>query len=121
MPRSRSLSRFCRRSCSYELLVSLIYLCVEKIGDDRLSAQEMKRRNPSWLAKVAICAALLLCVRVAPAQDTGDTDEKGAAKLRVIHTKHYEIHTDLDTALVVELSERMDVMYEQYVAAMSEF
>ncbi len=71
---------------------------------------------------------LLLCVRIVPAQnaggaggDAGATDESVAAKLRVIHTKHYEIHTDLDTALVVELSERMDVMYDQYVAAMSEF
>src|SRR5271170_8141727 len=84
----------------------------------------MKRRNQSWLmglGEIAACAVLLLCVRVAPAQDAGATDAAVAAKLRVVHTRHYEIHTDLDNALVEELSERMDVMYDQYVAAMSEF
>src|SRR5271154_4777645 len=85
-PSSRSLSRFCRRSCSYELLDSLIYLCVEKIGDDRLSAQEMKRRNKSRLVIVLAafaCAAIMLCVQAASAQDTPEP------KLRLVHTKHY--------------------------------
>jgi hypothetical protein len=97
---------------------------VEKIGDDRLSAQEMKRRNQSWLsgmAGIAVCAALLLCLRPVQAQDVDGPDQTVAAKLRVIHTRHYDIHTDLEPALVAELAERMDVMYDQYVSAMSEF
>jgi hypothetical protein len=91
---------------------------MEKIGDDRLSAQEMKRRNKSRLTSIALCAALLFFTQAAWAQDAPDVPEP---TLRLIHTKHYDIHTDLDPVLVADLSQRMDVMYEQYVSAMSQF
>ena len=37
-----------------------------------------------------------------------------AADLSIIHSQHYEIHTDLDPAFAAELAHRMDVMYEEY-------
>jgi hypothetical protein len=44
-----------------------------------------------------------------------------AADLRVIHTQHYEIHTDLDAAFATELAHRMDVMYEEYEKRLKDF
>jgi len=41
--------------------------------------------------------------------------------LRLIHTHHYDIHTDMDESLVNDLSARMDVMYDQYVKTFSDF
>lgn len=41
--------------------------------------------------------------------------------LREIKTRHYEIHTDLEPGLVVDLSNRMDTMYEEYARRLSEF
>jgi hypothetical protein len=46
------------------------------------------------------------------------TDDRG---LRIINTKHYELHTDLDNPLAYEMARRMDVMYEEYEKRMSEF
>jgi Protein of unknown function (DUF1570) len=44
-----------------------------------------------------------------------------AADLRIIHTKHYEIHTDLEATFAAELAHRMDVMYEEYEKRMKDF
>jgi hypothetical protein len=44
-----------------------------------------------------------------------------AADLRVIHTKHYEIHTDIESAFATELAHRMDVMYEEYEKRLKDF
>ena len=41
--------------------------------------------------------------------------------LRIVETRHYEIHTDLDDELVDDLGRRMDAMYEEYVRRLSEF
>jgi hypothetical protein len=41
--------------------------------------------------------------------------------LRLVHTKHYDIHTDMDEALVTDLSTRMDSMYDQYLKTFSDF
>jgi hypothetical protein len=42
-------------------------------------------------------------------------------KLRIVKTRHYELHTDLDPGLVVDLTKRMDSMYEEYSRRLSEF
>jgi hypothetical protein len=44
-----------------------------------------------------------------------------APPLRVVHSRHYDIHTDMDQPLIDDLSSRMDSMYEQYVKTFSEF
>ena len=41
--------------------------------------------------------------------------------LRLVHTRHYDIHADMDEALVTDLSTRMDSMYDQYVKTFSDF
>src|SRR5690242_7487363 len=44
-----------------------------------------------------------------------------APNLRVITTRHYEMHTDLSDELVRDFAERMDAMYEEYARRLSEF
>jgi hypothetical protein len=41
--------------------------------------------------------------------------------LRIVHTRHYDIHTDMDQSLVTDLSQRMDAMFDQYGKAFPEF
>ncbi|HSV12807.1 MAG TPA: DUF1570 domain-containing protein, partial [Tepidisphaeraceae bacterium] len=41
--------------------------------------------------------------------------------MRLVKTRHYEIHTDLDAALVTDLANRMDVMYDEYTQRLREF
>jgi hypothetical protein len=45
----------------------------------------------------------------------------GQAELRVVRSKHYLIHSDLDDALLFELGSRMDAMYDEYSRRMSDF
>ena len=47
--------------------------------------------------------------------------EASQSHLRIINTRHYEIHTDLDDALVDDLATRMDAMYEEYTRRLKEF
>jgi hypothetical protein len=44
-----------------------------------------------------------------------------APNLRVIRTRHYEMHTDLPDELVKDFAGRMDVMYDEYARRLSEF
>ena len=41
--------------------------------------------------------------------------------MRVIPTRHYLIHTDLDDNLATDLAQRMDAMYDQYAQRLSTF
>jgi hypothetical protein len=63
----------------------------------------------------SIAASLLL------AADRPNPAKLDDASLRLVHTQHYDIHTDMDESLVTDLSNRMDVMYDQYQKTFSEF
>jgi hypothetical protein len=41
--------------------------------------------------------------------------------MRAVRTKHYDIRTDLEPALVSDLSTRMDTMYDEYCRRLSDF
>lgn len=43
------------------------------------------------------------------------------ADLRVLNSKHYTIHTDLDTSLAEDLARRMDAMYGEYEWRLAKF
>lgn len=43
------------------------------------------------------------------------------AQLRVLETRHYRIHTDLDAALAEELAARMDAMHGEYSRRLADF
>ena len=45
----------------------------------------------------------------------------GEPDLRLIRSKYYLIHTDLDDALVYDLGTRMDAMYAEYSRRLSDF
>jgi hypothetical protein len=45
----------------------------------------------------------------------------GGDQLRVLGTRHYRIHTDLDAKLAEEIGQRMDAMYEEYSRRLVEF
>jgi hypothetical protein len=44
-----------------------------------------------------------------------------AGELRVLNSRHYKIHTDLDRALAEDLARRLDAMYEEYARRLSNF
>jgi hypothetical protein len=66
-----------------------------------------------------LIAAVLLPLQLAA--DRPNPAKLDDPNLRVLHTHHYDIHTDIDDALITDLSSRMDVMYDQYVKTLSDF
>src|SRR5688500_16196698 len=60
----------------------------------------------------AIFALLILGLCVAPAC---------AGERRILSTRHYRIHTDLEKALAEDLAKRMDAMYDEYARRLSNF
>jgi hypothetical protein len=66
------------------------------------------------------CLAALL-TRVSVASDRTNLSTLEDSSLRLVRTKHYDIHTDIDEALVSDLSKRMDSMYDQYVKTFRDF
>jgi hypothetical protein len=66
------------------------------------------------------CLAALL-TRVSVASDRTNLSTLEESSLRLVRTKHYDIHTDIDEALVSDLSKRMDSMYDQYVKTFRDF
>jgi hypothetical protein len=73
---------------------------------------------------IAILLPMLLGAEpLIPTANSTKPDEPAekTAPLRLVKTKHYEIHTDMDEALVTDLASRMDSMYEQYVKTFSDF
>ncbi len=49
------------------------------------------------------------------------TTPPAEATLRLVESRHYAIHTDLDDALATDLSQRLDAMFEQYAKTFAEF
>lgn len=74
-----------------------------------------------------------LCPRIAsaaaPAASPAARAPAGATRvphvpstpLRILHSTHYRIHTDLDRNLTEDLSRRMDAMYEEYSRRLASF
>jgi hypothetical protein len=44
-----------------------------------------------------------------------------AAELRVVRSRHYTLHSDLEIPLLVDVGRRMDAMYEEYSRRLSDF
>ena len=61
---------------------------------------------------MVICIASLLFVSSTRADDSS---------LRLIHTRHYDIHTDMDESLVSDLATRLDAMFDQYTKTFADF
>src|SRR4051794_41035506 len=66
----------------------------------------------AWSRWVAAGCLLLLVLLV------GDA---GAADLRVVRSRHYTIHSDLEIPLLVDVGRRMDAMYDEYMRRLSDF
>jgi hypothetical protein len=49
------------------------------------------------------------------------TPSAAAEDLRVVTSRHYRIHTDLDRDLIQDLSRRMDAMYDEYARRLADF
>jgi hypothetical protein len=43
------------------------------------------------------------------------------APLRLLHTRHYEIHTDMEDPLLADLATRLDAMFDQYTKTFADF
>ena len=67
------------------------------------------------------CCVVLATGVVAMLGAGGPDESAGGARLRVVKTEHYEIHTNLGKDFVGELGKRMDVMYETYEKKLSDF
>ena len=65
--------------------------------------------------------ALVIGIYAAAAADRPNPAKLDDPNLRLVHTRHYDIHTDMDESLVTDLSSRMDVMYDQYQKTFSDF
>ena len=60
-----------------------------------------------------IAASVLLLLAAAPRQARAD--------LRVLQTRHYVMHTDLEGALAEDLARRMDAMFDDYCRRLADF
>jgi len=67
--------------------------------------------------KLVALVALLLTVGAAPAPARAQAQPL----LRVMETRHYRIHTDLDRKFAEELGRRMDAMYDDYSRRLQDF
>ena len=72
-------------------------------------------RGAFFLLSIAVLSPLL------SAADRPNPAKLDDPNLRLVHTRHYDIHTDMDESLVTDLSSRMDVMYDQYQKTFSDF
>jgi hypothetical protein len=71
-------------------------------------------------------SALGILIALAIASSSAVAEHPNPAKpddpnLRLVHTHHYDIHTDMDEPVISDLSARMDVMYDQYQKTFSDF
>ncbi|MEO6436646.1 MAG: DUF1570 domain-containing protein [Tepidisphaeraceae bacterium] len=74
----------------------------------------MRRLIALFLAAFACFAALS-----APARAAGAFESP--ATLRVLETRHYRIHSDLERAFAEDLGKRMDAMFEDYSRRLADF
>jgi hypothetical protein len=70
--------------------------------------------HPEGMTRGAMVALLLLITHVF-------SSPASAAELRVMDTRHYRIHTDLDRSFAEELGRRMDAMYADYSRRLADF
>ena len=90
---------------------------MEMTGRPRLAYSPALLRT---LLTAVLLTALIRLSSPAAAQDEPVTPTE-PNNLRIVRTQHYEIHTDLNAALVTELAQRMDTMYGVYASRLSEF
>jgi hypothetical protein len=64
---------------------------------------------------------LVIWISTSTAQDHSNASNPTNTTLRLLHTHHYDIHTDIDQPLADDLAARMDVMYDQYGKTLSDF
>src|SRR5690349_18215243 len=69
-------------------------------------------RSMRRIGFVSLAAALLVLSAAAPAA-RGD--------MRVLDSRHYHIHTDLERSFAEDLARRLDAMYDEYVRRLSDF
>jgi hypothetical protein len=85
------------------------------------------RHLPPSLAAGVILTTCGLAIALAPstpargAENEIRIDGATAGTLRVLDSRHYRIHTDLEPAFAEELALRLDSMYEEYARRLSEF
>ena len=81
------------------------------------------RHLPPSLAPLLVLATSFLVVVFAPATPAraAEHEIRIDGTLRVLDSKHYRIHTDLEPAFAEELAMRLDAMYEEYARRLSEF
>src|SRR5687767_331790 len=84
------------------------------------------RHLPPSLATRLLLATCWLAVALAPSAVARAAENEirldgAVGTLRVLNSKHYRIHTDLEPAFAEELALRLDAMYEEYARRLSEF
>ncbi len=58
---------------------------------------------------------ILLAIGALPACPAAGED------LRILHSRHYRVHTDVDEAFAEDLARRMDAMYDEYARRLADF
>ena len=66
---------------------------------------------------VALLLLLVVCAATPPAARA----QQAQPALRVMETRHYRIHTDLDRKFAEDLGQRMDAMYDDYRRRLQDF
>ena len=76
------------------------------------------KRLGRWLLLVSLGVTAAWALRPAPAPALAAAAPKAGAagrpNMRVMQTRHYRIHTDLDFELANDLAQRLDAMYDAY-------
>jgi hypothetical protein len=85
------------------------------------------RPNDKGLASMRFCSVAFILLAIIGLASSADAASPRAPQhvtstdLRVVHTAHYRIHTDLDRNLADDLAKRMDAMYDEYARRLSVF
>jgi hypothetical protein len=78
-------------------------------------------RFSSFTSRLRVRLGLIFLLPLLIAADRPNPAKIDDPALRLVHTRHYDIHTDIDDSLIADLSARMDVMYDQYATTFSDF
>jgi hypothetical protein len=71
--------------------------------------------------QMRMCIGIFLLAPILLAADRPNPAKPDDPSMRLVQTRHYDIHTDMDADLIGDLSSRMDVMYDQYAKTFSDF
>jgi len=71
--------------------------------------------------RIAFLAVVCLTIISLTPLDARAESGKLSTELRILHTNHYRIHTDLDRSLTEDLARRVDAMYEEYARRLAIF